>query len=184
MCEFFKIFDVVIEGSLLGSNDHCYVLLNVPDHFWVKSLLCSYTFLSDQNSSLHQICQSFCVPQIIRSLTGSSGALCSDGSRTRRMIRPYTGSSGPGRPLIYRPAPAPAPLSLFFLSSTAAASCFFHSMRGDLAIWPWVFAAGGLFGFPSLRRLRSPPSLLWNFLICAANSKVTHSKLPSLDLSM
>ena len=76
------------------------------------------------------------------------------------------------------------PPSLFFLSSTATASCFFHSARGDLAIWPWVFAAGGLFGFPSLRRLRSPPSLLWNFLICAANSKVTHSKLPSLDLSM
>ena len=105
-----------------------------------------------------------------------------DGSGTRRMIRPYTGSSGPGHPPIYRPAPAPAPLSHFFHSSTAAASCFFHSTHGDLAIWPWVFATGGLFGFPSLRRLCSPPSLLRNFLICVGNSKVTHSKLSSPDL--
>ena len=51
------------------------------------------------------------VPRIIRSLTGSSGALCSDGFGTRR-IRPYTRSSGPGRPPIYRPAPVPAPFSL------------------------------------------------------------------------
>ena len=106
--------------SLLRSNDHGYVLLNVADHFWVKGLICPYTFLSDQNSSLHQICQCFCVPRIIRSLTGSSGALCSDGFGTRRMIRPYTGSSGPRRPPICRPVPAPAPLSLL---------SFFHRRR-------------------------------------------------------
>jgi hypothetical protein len=30
---FSKIFDVEIVGSLLGSNDHCYVMMNVADHF-------------------------------------------------------------------------------------------------------------------------------------------------------
>ena len=34
----FKIFDVVIVGSFLTSNDHCYVLLIVPHHFKLRTL--------------------------------------------------------------------------------------------------------------------------------------------------
>ena len=54
MCEFFIFIDVVIVGSFLASYDHCYVLLNVADHFesrvlYVHTLL---SFSSDQNSPL------------------------------------------------------------------------------------------------------------------------------------
>ena len=42
---FSKMFDVVIVGSFLTSNDHCYVLLIVPDHFELR-LLYVHTFFS------------------------------------------------------------------------------------------------------------------------------------------
>ena len=49
---FSKTFDVVIVGSLLDSNDHCYVLLIVPDHFELRLLYVHTPFSksSDQNS--------------------------------------------------------------------------------------------------------------------------------------
>ena len=48
----FKIFDVVIIGSSLTSNDHCYVLLIVPDHFESRILYVHtlFSITSDQKS--------------------------------------------------------------------------------------------------------------------------------------
>ena len=96
-------------------------------------------------SSLQQICQSFfCDPRMIRPSPGSSESPARNLSGTRRMIRPYTGSSGPGRPPIYRPVPAPASLSLFFLSSPAPPPFLssLHARRfGDLVVgfrWGWI----------------------------------------------
>jgi hypothetical protein len=54
---FSKTFDVVIVGSLLDSNDHCYVLLIVPDQFELRLLYVHTLFSksSDQESLLKSI---------------------------------------------------------------------------------------------------------------------------------
>ena len=53
---FSKKIDVVIVGSLLDSNDHCYVLLIVPDHFKLRLLYVHTLFSKIVGSKFyHQI---------------------------------------------------------------------------------------------------------------------------------
>ena len=53
----FKIFDVVIVGSSLTSNDHSYVLLIVPDHFELRILYVHtlFSITSDKKSLIKSI---------------------------------------------------------------------------------------------------------------------------------
>ena len=53
----FKIFDVVIVGSSLTSNDHCYILLIVSDHFELRILYVHtlFSITSDQKSLIKSI---------------------------------------------------------------------------------------------------------------------------------
>ena len=54
---FSKIFDVVIIGSPLASNDHCYVLLIVPNHLELRILYVHtlFSITSDQESLIKSI---------------------------------------------------------------------------------------------------------------------------------
>ena len=54
---FSKNFDVVIIGLSLASNDHCYVLLFVPDHFELRILYVHtlFSITSDQMSLIKSI---------------------------------------------------------------------------------------------------------------------------------
>ena len=69
MCEFFKFIDVVIVGSFLASYDHCYVLLNVADHFESRVLYVHTLFFLDPKSL---------IKSLAKNLSGTSW-----------MIRPY-----------------------------------------------------------------------------------------------
>jgi len=115
---FSKFFDVVIIGSLLDSNDHCYVLLIVPDHVELRLLYVHTLFSnsSDQSSIIKSISlgktfwenpddPDLCriirpkpsAPfRMIRTLPGSSGSQRPEPSAQVRMIRRLPGSSGPG----------------------------------------------------------------------------------------
>jgi hypothetical protein len=72
---FSKIFDVEIVGSLLGSNDHCYVMMNVADHFESR-----VSYVHTSNHILR-----------IKFLKSTSSSLFISGGG--RIIRPKTGSS-------------------------------------------------------------------------------------------
>ena len=191
---FSKILDIVIVGSPLASNDHCYVLLIVPDHFELRILYVHTLFSksSDQKFN-HQIylfgqnylvepddpdlcriirAKPFASSRMIRPLPGSFGSQCPEPSAQVRMIRLLPGSSGPGSSTIKRPRRGSAQ-TLFIFSATT----HFAPQLACAAIW--IFNQGFVklsCAFDSPRLGTSGP--LRNSSICAGNLKVLFTQNP------
>jgi len=164
----------VIFGSFLVSNDHCYILLNVADHFEFRVLYVHTLF-----SILLRIKVSLQSVKNLLVFPGSSGHPRPVGSGKLRMIRPLPRSSSPRCTTIYRAEPPVRPSTPHFFQRQcpfAPPNCAWWSPNSTKDSWSSLT--------PLIPHALEDPNLSGTSWFMRENSKVFHSKLLSPDLSI